>query len=371
MGDKAPTEQVRYANHEPLQMSLPSPTIEGFRAAFRRPSLTFAEISWRWALGATAWALLLFSFFEYLNTLPVTNADATLLSTRHPALVGRALTHIFRGSLNRVVLGALLGALALSVFWIVAASLGRIATVRALLDYFSERRNVAVGVSTETYNAIESQPFRLLVGFNFLRLATVLAALLALMGAAILVGFASPDVNPRPGLALILFLPLAALICIVWSALSWLLSLSAIFSVKDGEDALGALSAAIAFSRERTGSVFAVSVWTGLAHFVVFSVAGTAVSLPLSLVQIAPSRLVIAGVLVVALAYFAVVDWLYIARLAGYICIAEMPEALAGSAPLHAPPAAGQLFVPSATIEATIDRDEPILSDVPNLAVET
>jgi len=352
-------------------MSHVSPTIEGFRAAFRRPSLTFAEIAWRWTLGATVWALLLFLLFEYLDTLPVTNGDATLLSTRQPALVGQALAHIFRGSLNRAVLAILLGTLALSILWIVAASLGRIATVRALLGYFSERRNVAVGVSTETYNAIESQPFRSLVGLNFLRLATVLAALLALMGAAILVGFASPDVNPRPGLAFILFLPLAGLICIVWSTLSWWLSLSAIFSVKDGEDALGALSAAITFSRERTGSVFAVSVWTGLAHFVVFSVAGTAVSLPLSLVQIAPSRLVIAGVLVVALAYFAVVDWLYIARLAGYICIAEMPEALAGSAPLHAPPAAGQLFVPSATIEATIDRDEPILSDVPNLAVET
>ncbi|MGB8918369.1 MAG: hypothetical protein WCC89_16045, partial [Candidatus Sulfotelmatobacter sp.] len=118
-------------------MSQVSPTLEGFRAAFRRPALTFAEIAWRWTLGATAWALLLFSFFEYLNTLPVTHADATLLSTRHPALVGRALTHILRGSLNRVVLAALLGALALSLLWIVAASIGRAATIRALLDYFA------------------------------------------------------------------------------------------------------------------------------------------------------------------------------------------------------------------------------------------
>jgi hypothetical protein len=114
-----------------------------------------------------------------------------------------------------------------------------------------------------------------------------------------------------------------------------------------------------------------VSTWTGLAHFVVFSVATTAVSLPLALIQITPSRLVIAGVLVVALAYFAVVDWLYIARLAGYICIAEMPEALASSATLHVPPTSGQQFVTSAPSRTTIDREEPILSDVPNLAVET
>ncbi|MGC2371786.1 MAG: hypothetical protein WA474_22145, partial [Candidatus Sulfotelmatobacter sp.] len=75
-------------------MSRPSPTIEGLRATFRRPSVTFAEISWRWALGATAAVLMLFYCVEYLDTLPVTSADATLLSTRQPALVGRAVAHI-------------------------------------------------------------------------------------------------------------------------------------------------------------------------------------------------------------------------------------------------------------------------------------
>lgn len=351
-------------------MSHVSPTLEGFRAAFRRPSLTFAEIAWRWMFGATAWALLLFSFFEYLNTLPVTNVDTTLLSTRQPALVGRALAHIFHGSLSRVVPSALLGALALSFLWIVAASIGRIATIRALLDYFTERRGIAGNISAMD-DEIKPRPFRSLAGVHFLRVATMLAAILALVGAAILASFASRDANPRPGLVFVLFLPLAGLIWVVWSALSWMLSLAAIFSVRDREDALGALSAAITFSRARAGAVFAVSTWTGLAHFVVFSVATTAVSLPLALIQITPSRLVIAGVLVVALAYFAVVDWLYIARLAGYICIAEMPEALASSATLHVPPTSGQQFVTSAPSRTTIDREEPILSDVPNLAVET
>jgi hypothetical protein len=56
------------------------------------------------------------------------------------------------------------------------------------------------------------------------------------------------------------------------------------------------------------------------------------------------------------------------ARLAGYVCIAETPEALLKPlppAPPVLPPAAGP------PIQTTIDRDEPILSDVPNLAVET
>ena len=122
-------------------MSRISPTLEGFRAAFRRPSLTFAEIAWRWTAGASACALFLFWLIEYLDTLPVTKTDAAFLSTKHPFLVGRAMAHILRGSLNRAVLAALVALMALTLLWIIAASIGRAATVRVLLDYF--RRDVA------------------------------------------------------------------------------------------------------------------------------------------------------------------------------------------------------------------------------------
>jgi hypothetical protein len=339
-------------------MARVSPTLEGFRAAFRRPSLTFAEIAWRWTVGALAWALLFFSAIEYLDTLPVTNGDAALLSTRQPFLVGRAIAHILRGSLSRAVLAALCAVLALSLLWIIAASIGRAATVRALLDYF--RRDAASDVSAETQGAAERRPLRSLIGLNFLRVAVTLAAILALVGAAVLTSFASTDKNPRPGLVFILFLPLAGLIYIVWSALNWVLSLAGIFAVRDRVDALGAVSTAVNCSRERSGPISAVSAWTGLAHLTVLSVAGTAVSMPLAFIHVAPSRLVIATIIFVALLYFAVVDWLYIVRLAGYVCIAEMPEALAEPVPLPAPPP-----------QTSIDREEPILSDVPNLAAET
>src|SRR5580692_3296860 len=117
-----------------------SPTLEGFRASFRRPSPTFAEIAWRWTVGAVGWTLVFFWLIEFLDTLPVTNSDATLLRTRQPLLVGRAIEHILRGSLNRAVLAALFATLALLALWIIAASLGRAATVRALVDYF--RRDI-------------------------------------------------------------------------------------------------------------------------------------------------------------------------------------------------------------------------------------
>jgi hypothetical protein len=339
---------------------VPSPTIEGFRAAFRRPSLTFAEIAWRWSLGATAAALIFFYCIEYLDTLPVTHADATLLSTRQPALVGRAIVHIFNGSRSRAVLAALLGMLALSLVWMVAASLGRFATVRALLAFFHEdvACNVSPGVSSR-----EPRSLGALINLNFLRSAVALSVILAFCGAAILVSFVSTKTNPRPGLSFVLFLPICALIFLAGWALNWWLSLAGIFAVRNGEDAVAAITAAVAFSREHLGSVLAVSTWTGLAHLVAFSIATTVVSFPLAFIQVAPMRLVMLGVIVVTIAYFAVADWLYIVRLAGYVYIAEMPDALITALP--APPR-GDI----APVQTVIDRDELILSDLPNLALE-
>src|ERR1700691_5529688 len=117
-------------------MSLSSPMLEGFRAAFRRPSLTWAEMAWRWAVGGVTGALFLFSSFEFLDSVTVAPRDSVLLRTRQPLLVARALAHILRGSLERAVFASLLAVIALAALWVVAASLGRAVTVRALFSYF-------------------------------------------------------------------------------------------------------------------------------------------------------------------------------------------------------------------------------------------
>jgi hypothetical protein len=371
-----------------------SPTTEGFRAAFRRPSLTLAEIMWRWTAGATAAALFLFGLIEYLETLPVTNGELLFLRTKHPYFVGEAIAHILRGSGSRVVAAAMLATSLLGSLWIAAASLGRMATVRAVLDYFRRDRggrlfpndvlhngetNVEPIVSADRVRAVseirtpaasdDSRPWSALLRVNFLRAAAALAALLGFVGASILAGMASTDADPRPGLAFVLFLPLAALICVAWWTLNWVLSLAGMFAVRDGENALGAISAAVSFCRERAGSVFAVTIWTGLAHLVVFVGAATMISMFMGFIAVVPWRLVVAAMLLLTLVYFALADWLYMARLAGYVCIAEIPEALL--APLPAPrpqlPGGEQRFVPGPPVQTSIDRDETILSDVPNL----
>jgi hypothetical protein len=367
-------------------MSRLSYTVEGFRAAWRRPALTLAEITWRWTVGATAAVLLAFALIEYLRTLPVTNGELLFLRTRQPFLVGQVLAHILRGSANRAVIAGTIGALGLCGLWIFAASAVRLVTIRELLNYFAGRReavaivaadpspNVAV-LETATQddggNISANSPLSALIRLNFLRVAVALAAILSLAGAAIVAGFASPAADPRPGMAFFLFLPIAVLVFCVWSALNWLLSLAGIFAVRDAEDAVGALAAAITFFRERPGPVFAVSTWTGLAHIVAWVGASSLISMPLGFAPILPWRLVVTGMIVLSLAYFAVADWLYMARLAGYVCIAEMPEALMNPAPLPPAPQSPAPFVPPPIPPTTsIDREEPILSDLPMLATE-
>src|SRR5882757_1794760 len=241
-----------------------SPTTEGFRATFRRPSLTLAEICWRWVVGATAAALVVFGLVEYLDTLPVTNGELLFLRSRQPYLVGEAIAHILRGSLNRAVLAGILAAFLIATLWIIAASVRRIAAVRGLVEYFRERvaGNLSPGETANDGEAdiasgtsMKEGLLRALVRLNFLRVAAALAAILGFIGASILAGFVSPDANPRPGAAFFLLLTLAALVFYVWSALNWLLSLSGIFAVRDGDDALTAITAAVTLCRERGRAV--------------------------------------------------------------------------------------------------------------------
>jgi hypothetical protein len=349
-------------------MSRISPTLEGFRAAWRQPSLALAEIAWRWTVGATTCALLLFGFFEYLRTLPVSNGDLLFLRTKQPVFIAQAISHILRGSLDRAALAAVLAALAVCFAWIVAASIGRDLTLRALLEYFASRRDGAENFASvddgahSQDRAARTRPLRALFGLNLFRVAAVLAAVLAFEGAAILARFASSPEHPRPGLVFLLFLPLAGLICMAAWSLNWILSLAAIFAVRNRTDALGSLSCAVGLCRQRLGAIVAVSSWSSAAHLVLFSGMMTVVSFPLGLAPLIKVRLLIAGVTLVILAYFAIADWLYVARLAGYVWIVEMPEEIFAPSSIPSPPL---------TPRTSIDHDEPILSDVPGLIVET
>jgi hypothetical protein len=323
-----------------------SPTLEGFRAVFRRPSLGFAEIAWRWSFGATAGLLITLSGFEYLDTLPVTRADLWLLRTRQPVLISQAIGNIVRGSGSRLVEAFIVLALALAVGWIVVAALARAATMKALLAHFREKSESAErGAGWRTTS---------LLGLNFLRAAAVLAAVVGCFAGFALGGMAStPD---EAGMALQIVMIIFALVWLTWSVVNWFLSLAAIFVVANGRDTLAAIADAVDFLRRRSGPVFAVGTSFGLAHMAAFIVASIAAAFPLGMATVLSGRMALAGLMVVTLFYFAVADFLYMGRLAAYVAILEMPEA-----PLPSPQPSVLSFQPS----SSVDPHELILSDVP------
>jgi hypothetical protein len=355
-----------------------SPTLEGFRSVFRRPALPLAEVAWRWSFGAAAFVLLGLGFIEYLDTLPVSNLDLLLLRTRHPWLILQAFAHIFHGSGLRFVLAGVLLFSALAILWIFIASVGRAATLDTILSYIRTRALAAQPsapqvVDTTGDNRAEQSAhwrFRSMAGLHFLRAVLALAACAGCVGAIIFAGFFSSDTNPHPGLVFFLALILSLLIWLAWSSINWFLALASIFVVSRKKDTFAALASAISLCRDRFGPVMAVGTWFGVAHLVLFIVATSVVTFPLAFVQALPVGFVFLAILLLTLAYFAIVDALHIGRLAGYVAILEAPSVTMSVPTLPPTPPHALASIQHSAISvqpeiAMVDQDELILSDRP------
>jgi len=293
--------------------------------------------------------LLVFSVFEYLDSLPVTPTDNLLLKSRHPWLIARALLHICRGSAPRLVVAFIVAAICLAVGWIVVASLGRAATLQALLEYF---RSGDSAISRRT----DSWRLRSLFGLSCFRVAVTLAAVVAFLAAFVLPAAALNASNRNSEVITLISLAAVSLVFLTWSVLNWLLSAATVFVVARGRDTLGALAATVDFCLARSGPVFAAGTWFGLAHLGIFAIATSIVTFPMGLAGLLPARIVLGCMLLITLLYFATVDFLYTGRLAAYVAILEWPEPRLPAQPPS--PAAG----PQPALGA-VDPDELILSD--------
>ena len=339
-----------------------SPTLEGFRAVFRQPAIPLAEIAWRWSFGVAAMFLAGASLLEYFDTLPVSVRDMLLLRSRQPILIARAISHIFHGSAFRFASASVILMAALTIGWSIIAAIGRAATVRAVLDYFSIRNEDVPSSDRSHVLERKQSKLRSLVGLNLLRVVLTLATAIACVGAAILAGFASSSADPQPGLVFLLFMPLILLVWLLWSVLNWFLSLASLFLIEQDNDILGAISAAVDLYRARLGPILSVGFWFLLAHVFALVVATTIVAFPLAFARVLPAGVVLGGVLLVMLLYFAVADFLYVGRLAAYLCIIEQPDSPPQPAIISpiAPVGAGSHRPP--LVPAS---DDDILSDIP------
>ncbi len=340
-----------------------SPTLEAFRLLVRWPSFGLTEIAWRWSIGGCALLLCISALAEYFASLAVSPADMFLLRTHQPALISQALLHIFQGSGGRLASGLLIVFVTLSAAWVVVASLGRAATLRALSDHFQNHAFPRTGFG--------GQGFRSLLGLNFLRAAVLLATLIGSLAALGLGGLAASKdplairTATQFSMALLLF---------VWGAgylLNWFLSLASVFAVWPGagvptakyspaarrQGPGAAILAALNFCQHQFVAVLTINTWFGFARLAAAATAGTILLIPLSLASLLPQKLILTTALLITLFYFALADCLSVGKLAAYIGL------------LHSSAAEVQLPTPAVSCppSASIDRDELILSDLPLL----
>ena len=332
-------------------MPRPAAIVAGFRTAFRRPALVAGEIAWRWTLGAATWALLIFTFFAYLHSLTISSGDWLLLRTRIPPLMSQAITHILSGSGPRLLRAAAVLLPAFTLMWVVAASIGRWVSLRALLEAVRGR-------------------FRTVLGLHFLRAAGALAAWIGYLGALLAAAFAaSRGPEDRPSLFLLLFLVLAALIGFFHGRLRWYLFLANIFAMRDGCDTFAAITAAFDVYRGRRGRFLSLALALGAIR-VCLLIGVSLVSLaPLAVI---PSTAWVLLAIVMAgttLAYCAIADFLFVVRLAAYVEIVRdepEPEPVL-IAPSPSPevvlPATHDLRPPTDDTPSTVDRG-PAASEV-------
>ncbi len=282
-----------------------SPINDGFRRAFREPAIVLAEIAWRWIFGLAVLTLVAGSLFAYLATLPVSKFELLALRGHPRWLIVDAIGHVLYGS-PRLVMAAVIILPAIFVLWVAAATVGRAATLKALL-----RREGRVALSPQ-------------LGLNFLRASVTLASLIGYLGAAILAGRAAAGpYDVSPGVFLLVFVVLGTAVAIVRSRVNWFLCLGAIPAARDGCDTFTAIGEAAALFRRHPGRFAGAGAVFGTIHGVLFAFCTVVCLLALSLAGRVPPAATLFLLAVITLAYFAAVDFLYVARLAAHVAIGE------------------------------------------------
>lgn len=262
----------------------------GFARVTERPGTFFAELACRWSLGTAISVLLLIAAAEYFDSIEVFSGHA----------FADAGTHFFL--LTAVLVGGI------TLLAVTAMAAGRNAI---LLQLFS---------------ADVTGNFRALLWLSFLRVALLIAVLVATVGAWICASIVSGDaghVVPLPDAAgfWLVFCPLVLLIWGMWTWLYWIVTLAPLPAVFTGMTARDALAQAVNLIYEcpidlgLIGGVFTV-LRLALLGIAMQAAAGT--------IAMRGSRATELGLLAVIAAMYCVFsDYLFVSRMSAYASLIQ------------------------------------------------
>jgi hypothetical protein len=285
-------------------MTQESPTRYGFRAVWREPGLMFAELAWRWAWGAATLLAVWFAAREFLASLDVSRRDEFQLGSGSPQLVADAILHIFQGSGPTMVRLFFILAPAALFLWIIAATLGRTATLRALVG--GDARLLPRSLGLHVWRA----------AIGVLSFVGIVASFLL---GAVLMARTDP---PRPLIFMAVFFPLTVVFTVIRSRLNWFLLLGNIYAAR-GMRASEGIGHATHVFRRRSGEFMGVGTVVGALRLFLI---GAVTFLDFALIPFvgeAPGWFLWTLFALITLAYFALSDWLYMVKLAAYARIIE------------------------------------------------
>ncbi len=295
----------------PQEHSSHSPFRDGFAALAHEPVLLPAELAWRWCFGFSAVGLGILSIALFLDSIKLSRGDEFLIRTWQPGLLSSALRHSFRGSLSRFVLEQAVLILGVMVLWALAATAGRAATLRRLVDMFS----------TDDDARPLNWNFGPIFVLQLLRVMWLLIAVAVAVG-SLLYGMtmAQNQHAVRAALALSFGLGLAILFGIV---LNWYFGVAPLFCVRSGADAMEALEQATGFSSRHPGRLCLLGSGFLALRIMWAAMMGLALFSPFNLAAQIGARGILCVMVIVTLFYFAGADLLNLARLGAYASLAE------------------------------------------------
>ena len=294
----------------------PNPITQGLRTVARDPAIFLVEILWRWSFALLACLLVIGVGLMLLGPLHVGHRWDMAVRTRDPQRMAQLLVTVLLILGMKAVVAALAIPVAIAFLWSIFSALGRFVTIRRL----------RVGLTSLRFSSILALQF--LRGFAswfcFVLFfgATFGEALIASRG-------------PKPDLLLyyLMVMPSVVVISAFWLTVNWYLSLAAFFG-REGQGFRGALREARQTIRQQRSDFAGTGLVFLLFRTIILLVAVAICGLASGMEGTAPQSYFVLLV-VVSLAYCAIADFLYMARMAAYLALAAA----------HVDPAAGPTLV--------------------------
>ena len=142
---------------------------------------------------------------------------------------------------------------------------------------------------------------------------------------------------------------LSTLVLMFWALVNWFLSLAPIWIVRDGRGPLAAIAESVSLYRRHSSAYFSAACAFGLLRSLLFMAAFALALIAAAIGSAANTVTALLATILVSLAYFAVADYLAVARVAAFLLLDSAADVNAVSRGVPGP------------------EPQPVASDVQNL----